>query len=125
MPSILEQDIKFLPGVGPKKAQLLNQEIKVFNLGDLISYFPYKYVDRTKFYTIREIDTTMPYIQVKGRITGIDQMGIGKAQRLVAYFTDGTGILELLWFQGIKFAKQTLRLNTEYTVFGKPSEFNG
>ena len=125
MPSILEQDVKFLPGVGPKKAQLLNQELKVFNLGDLISYYPYKYVDRTKFYTIREIDTTMPYIQVKGRITGIDLIGIGKAQRLVAFFTDGTGILELIWFQGIRFARQTLKLNTEYTVFGKPAEFNG
>lgn len=125
MPSIVDQDIKFLPGVGPRKAQLLNQELKVFTVGELLNCFPYKYVDRTKFYTVREINTTMPYIQVKGKITGMDLMGVGKAQRLVAFFTDGTGILELIWFQGIRFARQTLKLNTEYLVFGKPAEFNG
>ena len=125
MQSILEQDIKFLPGVGPKKALLLNQELKVFNVGDLIHYFPYKYVDRTRFYTIKEIDSILPYIQVKGRITGMELLGVGRSQRLVAYLTDGTGVIELIWFQGIRFARQTLKTNVEYIVFGKPSEFNG
>lgn len=125
MTGILEQDVKFLPGVGPKKALLLNQELKVFTLGDLIYYFPYKYVDRTKFYTIKEIDSNLPFIQVKGRITGMEILGVGRNQRLVAYFTDGTGLLELIWFQGIKFVKQSLKTTVDYIVFGKPTEFNG
>lgn len=125
MPGILEQDIKFLPGVGPRKALLLNQELKVFTIGDLIYYFPYKYVDRTKFYTIREIDSNLPFIQVRGRITGSEIVGVGRNQRLVAYFTDGTGLLELIWFQGIKFMKSSLKTTVDYIVFGKPTEFNG
>ncbi len=125
MSGILQQDIKFLSGVGPRKSVLLNQELKIFTIGDLIWYFPFKYVDRTKFYTIREIDSSIPYIQVKGHITGMEMVGTGTSQRLVAYLNDGTGILELIWFQGIKFAKQTLKTNVEYIVFGKPSEFKG
>jgi len=124
MSGILSQDIKFLPGVGPRKAIILNQELKVFTIGDLIYYFPFKYVDRTKFYTIREINNTLPYIQVKGRITGMETVGAGRNQRLVAYLTDGTGILELIWFQGIKFVNQTVKPGIEYIVFGKPTEFN-
>jgi ATP-dependent DNA helicase RecG len=125
MSGILSQDIKFLPGVGPRKSVLLNQELKVFTVGDLIYYFPFKYVDRTKFYTIREINTSLPYIQLKGRITGMNIIGTGRNQRLVAYLTDGTGLLELIWFQGIKFVRQTLKTAVEYIVFGKPAEFNG
>jgi len=125
MSGILSQDIKFLTGVGPRKSVILNQELKVFTIGDLIYYFPYKYVDRTRFYTIREVNGNLPYIQVKGRITGMEMVGTGRNQRLVAYLTDGTGLLELIWFQGIKFVKQTLKINVEYIVFGKPAEFNG
>ena len=124
MSGILSQDIKFLPGVGPRKAAILNQELKIFTIGDLIYYFPFKYVDRTKFYAIREIDSTLPYIQVKGRITGMETVGTGRNLRLVAYMTDGTGILELIWFQGIKFVNQTVKPGIEYIVFGKPTEFN-
>ncbi|NEW80857.1 MAG: ATP-dependent DNA helicase RecG [Mariniphaga sp.] len=125
MSGILSQDIKFLTGVGPRKSVILNQELKVFTIGDLIYYFPYKYVDRTKFYTIREINSSLPHIQVKGRITGMEMAGTGRNERLVAYLTDGTGILELIWFQGIKFVKPTLKTTVEYIVFGKPAEFNG
>ena len=124
MSGILSQDIKFLSGVGPQKAIILNQELKIFTIGDLIYYFPYKYVDRTKFYAIREIDSSLPYIQVKGRITGMEMVGAGRNQRLVAYLTDGTAILELIWFQGIKFVNQTVKPGIEYIVFGKPTEFN-
>ena len=124
MAGILSQDIKFLPGVGPRKSVILNQELKIFTVGDLIGYFPFKYVDRTKFYTIREINSNLPYIQVKGRITGMEMVGAGKNQRLVAYLTDGTGLLELIWFQGIKFVTQTVKTGVEYIVFGKPTEFN-
>ncbi len=125
MHGIIEQEIKFLPGVGPKKAAILNQELKIATLGDLIYYFPFKYVDRTKFYTIREINSSLPNIQVKGKITGTEMVGEGRKQRLVAYFTDGTGVVELVWFQGIKFVKQTIKQNFEYIAFGKPTEFNG
>lgn len=124
MSGILSQDIKFLPGVGPRKSVILNQELKVFTIGDLIYYFPYKYVDRTRFYAIREISSSLPFIQVKGRITGMELMGAGRNQRLVAYLTDGTGLLELIWFQGIKFITQTVKSGVEYIVFGKPTEFN-
>ncbi|MCX6227946.1 MAG: ATP-dependent DNA helicase RecG [Bacteroidia bacterium] len=124
MSGILSQEIKFLPGVGPRKALILNQELKVFTLADLIYCFPYKYVDRTKFYLIKEISSDLPYIQVKGRITGMELLGVGRNQRLVAYFTDGTGILELIWFQGIKFVSQTVKAGIEYIVFGKPTAYN-
>ena len=124
MSGVLSQDIKFLPGVGPRKSVLLNEELKVFTIGDLIYYFPFKYVDRTKFYAIRDVNSSLPFIQVKGRITGMEMVGAGRNQRLVAYLTDSTGLLELIWFQGIKFVKPTLKTNVEYIVFGKPSEFN-
>lgn len=124
MSGVLSQDIKFLPGVGPKKSAILNQELKVFTVGDLIYYFPFKYVDRTRFYSIREINSSLPYIQVKGTISGFELIGVGRNQRLVGYLTDGTGVLELIWFQGIKFVSQTVKTGIEYIVFGKPTEFN-
>lgn len=125
MPEFLDQDIKFLPGVGPRRASLLNSELKIFTFRDLLYYFPFKYVDRTRFYNIREIDTKLPYIQVKGRITGTEVVGEGRSQRLVAYFTDGTGVLELVWFKGIKYVRSSLSTTKQYVVFGKPTEFNG
>jgi ATP-dependent DNA helicase RecG len=125
MPAFLDQDIQFLPGVGPKRAELLKKEIGVNTFGDLISYYPYKYIDRTRFYTIREIHSQMPYIQVKGKIVSYDTVGVGNKQRLVARFRDDSGWLELVWFKGIKYQKNSLKLNSEYIVFGKPSEFNG
>lgn len=125
MPEILEQDIKFLPGVGPKRANLINQELKIFTLREMLYYFPYKYVDRTRFYSIKEINSKLPYIQTKGRITGFQTIGDGRAKRLVAYFSDGTGVLELVWFKGIKYVQSGLKKNTDYIVFGKPSAFNG
>jgi len=114
-----------LPGVGPRRAPILNQELKVMTIGDLVYYFPFKYVDRTKFYAIRDVNGNLPNIQIKGRITGTEMVGEGRKQRLVAYMTDGTGIMELVWFQGIKFVKQSLKPNAVYIAFGKPTEFNG
>ena len=125
MPEFLDQDIKFLPGVGPRRASLLNSELKIYTFRDLLYYFPFKYVDRTRFYAIREIDTKLPYIQVKGRITGTEVVGEGRSQRLVAFFTDGTGVLELIWFKGIKYVRSSLKTNIQYVVFGKATEFNG
>ncbi|MDQ2177719.1 ATP-dependent DNA helicase RecG [Marinifilum sp. D714] len=117
-------DIKFLAGVGPKRASILNQELSIYSYEDLLYHFPYKYIDRTKFYSIREINSKLPYIQVRGQITGIETLGEKRQQRLVAYFTDGEDTMELVWFKGIKYIKGNLKPNTDYIVFGKPSEFN-
>lgn len=125
MSEFLAQDIKFLPGVGPKRAELLKKELKIETFGDLLYYFPYKYIDRTKFYKISEIHAQMPHIQVKGKIISFELAGAGPKQRLTAKFQDETGWMELLWFQGIKWQKENLKVNTTYTIFGKPSEFNG
>ena len=118
-------DIKFLPGVGPKKAELLNKELNLFSGEDLLYYFPYKYIDRSKIFRIREIDGNMPYIQLKGRITFFETFGEGRNRRLVAKFTDGTGFIDLVWFKGLKFIVDKYKINTEYIVFGKPTVFSG
>src|SRR5690606_23222933 len=108
MGSFLDQDIKYLPGVGPKRAELLTKELKIKTFGDLLYYFPYKYIDRTKFYKISEIHSQMPYIQLKGKILSIDAAGKGSKQRLTARFSDGTGSLDLVWFQSISWQKENL-----------------
>lgn len=125
MTGFLDQDIKFLPGVGPKRAELLAKELKIKTFGDLVYYFPYKYIDRTKFYKISEVHAQMPYIQIKGKIRSMDTVGTGHKQRLTARFYDDTGSIELVWFQSVKWQLEHLELNKEYIVFGKPSEFNG
>ena len=112
-----------MPGVGPKRAELLSKELNVKTFGDLIYYFPYKYIDRTKFYRISEIHAQMPYIQVKGKISSVETAGTGARQRLTARFYDGTGSIELVWFQGVKWQLENLEINREYIVFGKPSLF--
>ncbi len=122
--SILQTEIKFVPGVGPKKAALLNKEIDVFTIGDLLRWYPYRYIDRTRFYYIHEIDNSLAYIQIKGKITAFETIGEGRRRRLVAHFTDGTGFIDLVWFQGIKFIEGKYKLNQEYVVFGKPNLFN-
>ncbi|WP_439184859.1 ATP-dependent DNA helicase RecG [Carboxylicivirga taeanensis] len=125
MSDLSMQNINYLPGVGPKKAELLKQELKVASYEDLLYYFPYKYVDRSKFYAIREVNTKLPYIQVKGRFTSLSTVGTGRQSRMTATFTDGTGILELIWFKGHKYVKDSINSEAEYIVFGKPSSFNG
>ena len=125
MAEFLDQEIKFLPGVGPKKAELLDKELKIKTFRDLIYYFPFKYIDRTKFYRIAEIHSQMPYIQIKGKIRSLETAGEGNKQRLTARFSDDTGSIELVWFSAIKWQKEHLKINAEYIVFGKPSEFGG
>ena len=125
MPDFLDQDIKFLPGVGPKRAEILRKELNVKTFGDLIYYYPYKYIDRTKFYRISEIHAQMPYIQVKGKIRSLETVGNGRKARLSARFSDGTGTIELIWFRSVQWQRENLQVNKEYIVFGKPSEFNG
>lgn len=119
------QDIKYLPGVGPQKSAILNKELNIWSLNDLLYYFPYKYVDRSRLYYIHEIDGNMPYIQLKGEILSFETFGEGRQRRLIAHFSDGTGVVDLVWFQGIKFLINKYKLRQEYIVFGKPTVFNG
>ena len=119
------RDIKYLTGVGPQRAAILNKEVGIYSLHDLLYYFPYKYVDRSRIYTIREIDGSMPYIQLKGEILSFESVGEGRQHRLVAHFSDGTGIIDLVWFQGIKYILGRYKVHQEYIVFGKPTVFNG
>lgn len=119
------RDVKYLPGVGPARAELLDKELGIKSLSQLIHYYPYKYIDRSRLFQIKEVNGTMPYIQLKGRILSFEEIGTGRVKRLVAHFTDGTGIADLVWFQGIKFALSKYRPNTEYVVFGKPTIFSG
>ena len=122
---LASRDIKYLSGVGPQRASVLNKELNIYSLHDLLYYFPYKYVDRSRIYYIHEIDGTMPYIQIKGEILGFETIGEGRQRRLIAHFSDGTGIVDLVWFQGIKFLVGKYKVHQEYIVFGKPSVFNG
>ncbi len=122
---LASRDIKYLSGVGPQRASVLNKELGIYSLHDLLYYFPYKYVDRSRIYYIHEIDGTMPYIQLRGEILSFETIGEGRQRRLVAHFSDRTGVVDLVWFQGIKFLVGKYKVHQEYIVFGKPTVFNG
>jgi len=124
MQQYLKQDIQYLRGVGPKRAELLRNELKIQTFEDLVTYYPYKYIDRSKFYKISEIHSDLPYIQIKGKITGYQTIGRGSGKRLVADFTDGGGHLELVWFKGTKWIPENYPIDKEIVVFGKPTYFN-
>ncbi|NLX73283.1 MAG: ATP-dependent DNA helicase RecG [Bacteroidales bacterium] len=117
-------NIMYLPGVGSKKADVLKQELRIVSYEDLLYYFPYRYVDRSRIYSIKEMDPGMQHIQLKGRVTSMRTVGEGRTKRLVAGFTDGSGTIELVWFKGLKYVKSSLNSTSEYIVFGKPSVFN-
>lgn len=119
------RDIKFLPGVGPKRAETLNKEAGIFSVHDLLYYFPYKYVDRSRIYQIRELDGNMPYIQLKGQILSFETLGEGRQKRLLAHFSDGTGVVDLIWFNSIAYVTSHYKVNRTYVVFGKPSVYGG
>ena len=118
------QEIKFLPGVGPKRADLLDKELGIKSVDDLLRHYPYKYVDRSRFYYLHEISEEMPFIQVKGQILKFEKTGEGKSERLTAVFTDGRETIELLWFKGAKYIAENYRTGVDYVVFGKPTAFN-
>ena len=109
----------YLPGVGPKRAELLKKEVDVVSFEDLLYYFPYKHIDRSRFYRVSEITGDMPYIQLKGRIVFFDTVGEGRKKRLIGKFTDDTGTIDLVWFQGLKYITDKYRPGTEYIVFGR------
>ena len=121
----LETNITYLPGVGPKKAELLNKELNIYTFRDILYYFPFKYIDRTKFYKISELDTDLPFVQIKGTIRGYYSEGQGNGKRLVADFQDETGTIKLIWFKGGKWITGNYSPGVELVVFGKPGVFNG
>lgn len=120
-----DQDIKFIQGVGPNRADLLNKELDIKTVGDLLGYYPYKYIDRTKFYRISEINGNMPYVQLVGQILSFEEVGEGRGRRMVAHFSDGTGFIDLVWFQGLRYVMQNYQVRVPYVVFGKPQVFKG
>jgi len=115
--------ITYLPGVGPRKADILQKELHIVSFEDLLYYFPYKYIDRSRFYKVVEVNGNMPFIQLKGRILYFDTVGEGRTKRLIGKFTDGTGVIDLVWFKGLSYITDKIRPGTEYIVFGKPNEF--
>ncbi|HYG00856.1 MAG TPA: ATP-dependent DNA helicase RecG [Chryseosolibacter sp.] len=119
-----DTSVEFLKGVGPQKSALLNKELKIFTYGDLIQHYPFRYEDRSKFYSIKELHDEMPYVQIKGKIASKELLGTGFKKRLVAAFTDGNGEIELVWFQGINWINDKVKPGLDYIVFGKPTRFN-
>ena len=124
--TILNQDIMYLPGVGPNRKKILSDELGIQTFGDLLEYFPYKYVDRSKVYTVHELTGDMPFVQVVGHVLSFETFKMSaRKERVVAHFSDGTGVMDLVWFgAGGKYAKQNYRIGTDYLVFGKPTVFN-
>ncbi|MBO7199844.1 MAG: ATP-dependent DNA helicase RecG [Bacteroidales bacterium] len=125
MESYLDKKIENLKGVGSARATLLQREIGIFTYGDLLSYYPFRYVDRTRFVPIREINETNSYLVIRGYITRLELLGTGRTQRLAATFSDSTGNMELVWFKGLKWIQDYLKKDVEYIVMGKPTFFNG
>lgn len=126
MPDILEQDIMYLPGVGPKRKEILAKELQINTWGNLLEYYPYKYVDRSKVYTINELNGNMPFVQLKGKILSFEEFATTpRKKRLVAHFSDGHGVVDLVWFRGVQYVSKTYQLGVEYIVFGKPSVYGG
>ena len=119
------RNIKFLPGVGEQRATLLNKELKIYSLYDLLYYFPYRYVDRSRLFKVAELAGNMPYVQLCGEIRSFEELGEGAGRRIVAHFTDGTGFIDLVWFRGLRFIKNRYKIGTKYVVFGKPTLFGG
>ena len=126
MHSILDQDIMYLPGVGPRKKEILSKELNINTFGDLLEYYPYKYVDRTQIYRIAQLQGEMPYVQLKGRILSFEEFDMGpRRKRLIAHFSDGWNVADLVWFQGVKYILNTYKVGVDYIVFGKPSMYGG
>lgn len=126
MSSILDQDILFLPSVGTKTKEILSKELGIHSYGDLLEYYPYKYVDRSKIFHISELTSDMPFVQLKGKILSYEEVDIGKRNKmLVAHFSDGYGVVDLVWFRSAQYIIKSYKVGTEYIVFGKPSTYNG
>ena len=124
--SILDQDIMYLPGMGPRRKDIFNKELDIHTWGDLLEYYPYKYVDRSRIYTIDELRGDMPFVQIKGRILSYEEFAMGaRKKRIVAHFSDGHGVVDLVWFNGKKYIYDSYKVGTEYIVFGRPTIYGG
>jgi ATP-dependent DNA helicase RecG len=123
--TFLDTEITFLKGVGPERAKTLASELGIRTFADLLTHFPFRYIDRTKFYSIKDINGELPFVQFKAKVINAEIMGANKGKRLVAHVNDGTGSMELVWFKGIKWVAPKLKPGTEFIVFGKPTIFNG
>ena len=120
MPGFFDTNIAYLKGIGPQKATHIGRDLEIFTYGDLIQHYPFRYEDRTKFYEIRELNERMENVQIKGRISRFEMVP-GKRKRLVGHFSDETGTVELVWFQGIDWIRQKIRPGDIYVVFGTPA----
>lgn len=126
MLDILNQDIQFLPGVGPRRKALLEKELRVKTYGDLLEYYPYKYVDRSRVYRIGEISGDVAFVQVRAKILSFETFEMGfHRTRLVAHVSDGTGVADIVWFSGAKYMMEHLKIGVPYIIFGRPTVFNG
>lgn len=125
MNQLLDTPIAFLKGVGPQRATLLNKELNIFSYQQLLQYFPFRYIDRSKCYLISELTADMPTVQIKGVVRGVKEMGEGHKKRLKATLYDGANTMELVWFKGVKWVKEALQEGKEYLVFGKPTMYLG
>lgn len=123
MLDLSKRELKFIPGVGPARAELLSKELNVLNQEDLIYYFPYKYIDRSKFYKISELTSDVSYVQLRGRFSEFALTGTGRSKRMTSFFSDGTGKIEIVWFKGLKYVVEKYQPGTEYIIFGKPSVY--
>ena len=118
-------DLKYLKGIGPKRAELLEKQLGLHTVADLLNHFPSHYVDRSKFYRIRDFASPMPMVQIKGRFVSFNVVGEGAKMRLIGLFSDGSAVMEVLWFRRIKQLRELYKPGVDYVLFGKPSEFNG
>lgn len=123
MSGFFNTPVEYLKGVGPQRAVLLNKELNIFTYGDLIQHYPFRYEDRTRFFTVREVHSEMPYVQLRGKITAKELIGAGPKRRMVCHLSDETGKIELVWFQGISWIAGKIRVGEDYVVFGKPVKF--
>lgn len=122
---MLDTPIEYLKGVGPQRASVLNSELNIHTYSDLIQYYPFRYVDRTKFYKISELNEELPYVQFVARVISKELIGANRSQRLVVWVHDNSGKIELVWFQGIKWVKDKILIGSDYVFFGKVTSFNG
>ncbi|MCD8288646.1 MAG: ATP-dependent DNA helicase RecG [Prevotella sp.] len=124
--SILDQDIKYLPGVGPRRTQILAAELNIRTWGDLLEYYPYKYVDRSKIYSIGELEGSMPFVQIRAKILSFEEFAMGaRRKRIVAHVSDGTGVADIVWWNGGKYVYKSYKQGGEYIIFGRPAVYGG
>ncbi len=122
---MLERELTYLPGIGPKRAEVLQRELGLRTWGDLLYYFPYKHIDRSRLYRASELTADMPFVQLRGQFASFEQQGEGRKKRLVGHFTDGTAWVDCVWFNSQQYVLKTVKLRTDYILFGRPSAFNG